>query len=97
SPMTILRRFLLGCALLLVLGAARTSSAKEEGFSDLTIDQVSDLIAKKDADIFDNNNKDVYAKGHVPTAKWVSFKDVKESDLPRDKSRKLVFYCANTH
>jgi hypothetical protein len=39
----------------------------------------------------------VYAKGHVPTAKWVSFKDVKASDLPTDKTRKLVFYCANTH
>jgi len=95
--MTILRRYLLACAALLLLGSARASSASEEGFSDLTIDQVADLIAKKDADIFDNNSKEVYAKGHVPTAKWVAFQEVKESDLPTDKSRKLVFYCANTH
>ena len=95
--MIILRRCLLACAVLLLVSSARASSAKEEGFSDLSIDQVSDLIAKKDADIFDNNSKQDYAKGHLPSAKWVSFKDVKESDLPTDKSRKLVFYCANTH
>jgi len=95
--MTILRNCLLASAVLLLVSTARASSAKEEGFSDLTIDQVSDLIARKEADVFDNNSKDVYAKGHVPTAKWVSFKDVKASDLPTDKTRKLVFYCANTH
>ena len=95
--MTILRRYLLAFAALLFLGSARASSASDEGFSDLTIDQVADLIATKDADIFDNNSKEVYTKGHVPTAKWVAFQEVKESDLPKDKSRKLVFYCANTH
>jgi hypothetical protein len=97
SRMTILRRALLATAVLLLASTARADAAKGEGYSDLTVDQVADLIAKKEADIFDNNPKDMYAKGHVPTAKWVSFKDVKESDLPKDKSRKLVFYCANTH
>jgi rhodanese-related sulfurtransferase len=95
--MRILRRALFAGLVLLLAGTARADSGKEEGFSDLTIDQVADLIAKKDVDIFDNNGKDVYAKGHVPSAKWVDFKAVKESDLPKDKSRKLVFYCANTH
>ena len=47
--------------------------------------------------IYDNNDKERYAKSHVPTAKWVDFKDVKKSDLPQDHSRKLVFYCANEH
>jgi len=95
--MRILRRTLFAALVLLLAETARADSGKEEGFSDLTIDQVADLIARKDADLFDNNGKDVYAKGHVPTAKWVDFKAVKESDLPKDKSRKLVFYCANTH
>jgi rhodanese-related sulfurtransferase len=95
--MRILRRALFAGLVLLLAGTARADSGKEEGFSDLTIDQVADLIAKNDVDIFDNNGKDVYAKGHVPSAKWVDFKAVKESDLPKDKSRKLVFYCANTH
>jgi rhodanese-related sulfurtransferase len=93
--MTILRTTLLAAAFLLLAGTARADAAKDEGFSDLTVDQVADLIAKKEADVFDNNPSDMYAKGHLPTAKWVSFKDVKESDLPKDKSRKLVFYCAN--
>jgi len=95
--MTILRTSLLAAFVLLLAGTARASSGKEEGYSDLSIDQVADLIAKKDADIFDNNSKEVFAKGHVPTAKWVAFNAVKETDLPKDKSRKLVFYCANTH
>jgi rhodanese-related sulfurtransferase len=95
--MKILRRSLLAIAVLLLASSARAGSAKEEGYTDLTIDQVAELIAKKDADIFDNNKKDDYAKSHLPTAKWVAFNAVKESDLPKDKSRKLVFYCANTH
>jgi len=95
--MNILRGSLLAVAVLLLASSARAGSAKEEGYTDLTIDQVSDLIAKKEVDIFDNNQKDVYAKSHLPTAKWVQFNAVKESDLPKDKLRKLVFYCANTH
>ena len=86
----------LGAALLLPL-TARANPAKDEGFGELTVDQVAELIAKKDVDVFDNNAQDVYQKGHVPTAKWVAFNEVKESDLPKDKSRKLVFYCANPH
>jgi len=89
--------------LLLALGIAslalpaRADAAKHEGFSELTIDQVAELIAKKDADIFDNNDLKEWQEGHVPTAKWVSFKDVKASDLPKDHARKLVFYCHNRH
>ncbi len=95
--MRLLRTSLLAAAALLFAGAARVDSAKDEGFGDLSVDQVADLIAKKDVDVFDNNPKDMFEKGHVPTAKWVAFNDVKESDLPKDKLRKLVFYCANTH
>jgi rhodanese-related sulfurtransferase len=95
--MNILRSTLLAAGVLLLASSVRAGAAKEEGYTDLTVEQVSDLISKKEADVFDNNSQEVYAKGHVPTAKWVSFKDVKESDLPKDKSRKLVFYCANTH
>ena len=95
--MHILRIWLLAGAILFLAASARADSVKDEGFGDLTVDQVAELIAKKDADLFDNNGREVYEKGHVPTAKWVAFNAVKESDLPRDKSRKLVFYCANTH
>lgn len=95
--MTILRTSILAAFVLLLAGTSRASSGKEEGFGDLTVEQVSDLIAKKDIDVYDNNARNDYAKAHLPTAKWVDFKDVKESDLPKDKSRKVVFYCANSH
>ena len=86
-------------SLLLAAALAFTglSARANEGFGTLTIDQVADLVAKHDVDVFDNNGKDVYAKGHVPTAKWVAFNEVKESDLPKDHLRKLVFYCSNPH
>ncbi|HET9754557.1 MAG TPA: rhodanese-like domain-containing protein, partial [Myxococcales bacterium] len=76
---------------------ARADARHEEGFGELTVDQVADLIAKKDVDVFDNNSRSDFDKGHVPTAKWVAFNQVKAGDLPADKSRKLVFYCANSH
>ena len=94
--MTFLRTALIGLAIVLIACTAKADS-KHEGFGELSMDQVSGLIAKHDADIFDNNGKDEWVKGHVPTARWVSFKDVKASDLPADKDRKLVFYCHNTH
>jgi len=86
----------LGAALMMSFGV-RADAKHEEGFSELTVDQVANLIAKKDADIFDNNSKSDFDKAHVPTAKWVAFNQVKAGDLPTDKSRKLVFYCANPH
>ena len=45
--MNILRSSLLAVAVLLLASSARAGSTKEEGYTDLTIDQVSDLIAKK--------------------------------------------------
>ncbi len=74
-------------------GARAADSAKDEGFGQLTVDQVADLIAKHQADVFDNNTKEDWTKGHVPTAKWVAFNHVTPGDLPKDHSRTLVFYC----
>jgi rhodanese-related sulfurtransferase len=74
---------------------ARPASADKDPFGSLTVDQVSDLVAKKDASIYDNNPREMYENGHVPSAKWVDFKNVTASDLPQDKDRNLVFYCAN--
>jgi hypothetical protein len=70
---------------------------KKEPFGELSVDQVEKLIASKEASIFDNNDEDRYAQGHVPGAKWVKFNDVQAKDLPRDLERKLVFYCSNSH
>ena len=78
----------------LLCGAAAWAQDKEE-FGSLSVDQVAEHVAKGDASIFDNNPKDMFQNGHVPTAKWVDFKNVQASDLPQDKDRMLVFYCAN--
>ena len=92
------RRILLcsGLAALLLLPVAGRAAENDE-LKSLTVDQVSALIAKHDVAVFDNNTMDRYKESHLPGAKWVSFKDVKESDLPKDHARKLVFYCANPH
>jgi rhodanese-related sulfurtransferase len=94
--MKLLRTMLVAAGIALLAFAARADS-KSEGFGELTPDQVSALIASKGADIYDNNDQKEFKEGHVPTAKWVKFNDVKESDLPADHARKLVFYCHNTH
>jgi len=78
----------------LLFGAAARADDKEE-FGRLTVDQVAEHVAKGDASIFDNNDKETWQKGYVPTAKWVDFKNVQASDLPKDKDRTLIFYCAN--
>jgi len=78
----------------LLFGAAARADDKEE-FGRLTVDQVAEHVARGDASIFDNNDKETWQKGHVPTAKWVDFKNVQTSDLPKDKDRTLIFYCAN--
>lgn len=92
-----IRNVLLTMALGLSLLAGRASAASDDKFGSLTVDQVQDLISKKAADIYDNNGQDDWTKEHVPTAKWVKFNGVTAKDLPQDKDRKLVFYCANSH
>jgi hypothetical protein len=89
----------LALGLALLAGTARAEEAKheEEGFGSLTVDQVSDLITRKQADIFDNNHEERYQKSHLPGAKLLSIVNIQAKDLPSDLERKLVFYCANTH
>jgi rhodanese-related sulfurtransferase len=79
----------------LMMAALLVAAPAQEGFGELTVDQVDQLIQSKQADVFDNNGQDEWKAAHVPTAKWVKFNDVKESDLPKDKARELVFYCHN--
>jgi hypothetical protein len=81
----------------LLLATSAFQARADEGFGELTVDQVDQLIQSKSADVFDNNSLDDWRKGHVPGAKWVKFNDVKATDLPQDKGRELVFYCHNEH
>lgn len=63
----------------------------------LTVDQVAAKIDAKDGNtyIFDANYQEVFAKHHLPTAKWVDDAGVTAAILPTDKNAFLVFYCHN--
>jgi hypothetical protein len=84
-------------AALLVLGLAARAApagAESEPFGRLEVGQVEALLGAKDVLIFDVNSAEVYAKGHVPGARWTALADV-EKNLPADKSVRLVYYCHN--
>lgn len=82
--------------------SAASASEPAEAFGELTVDQVAQKMDEAKAGkaalyVYDNNDKDVFTKGHLPGAKWVKFNDVQASDLPADKDATLVFYCHNEH
>ncbi len=77
-----------------------TAAADKEEFGRFTIDELEAKMTAAKAGqaklaIFDNNGQDRYAKGHIPGAKWVNFREFTASDMPADKDTTLVFYCSN--
>jgi len=89
---------LLGCAKDGAKDGAKDKPASESATAELkplTVDQVSDRIAAKDGKtyVFDNNSKESWAKGHVPTAAWVDDENVTTATMPADKAATLIFYC----
>lgn len=96
--MNVLRSLLLFAAAALILpGAAGAAESQGRAYGELSVEQVQQLVESKGADVFDNNSRESWVKGHVPGARWVAFDAVRASDLPQDKARKLVFYCASRH
>jgi hypothetical protein len=61
----------------------------------LTIDEVSAKLHAPKTFIFDNNSKESWAAGHVPTAKWLDDESVTAAALGPDKTAMLIFYCHN--
>lgn len=79
---------------LLVLGCGADTS----GLNTLTVAQVSDLMASDgEAVVCDANGADTREKyGVVPGAVLLShYADYDVSELPAEKTRKVVFYCAS--
>jgi rhodanese-related sulfurtransferase len=68
---------------------------KKEAFGRLSVQEVSNLIAKGEASVFDDNREERFKQGHVPGAVWLPYDAVTAEKLPADKDRTLVFYCAN--
>lgn len=105
---TILSVIAIATALPLASGCASkghegTGAAHEsEVFGRLSVEELDAKMSEAKSGkltlaIFDNNHKEVFDEGHIPTAKWVDYKAIKEADMPADKGATLVFYCANEH
>jgi rhodanese-related sulfurtransferase len=80
-----------------VLLALSLPALADPSFGSLTVDETEQRIAAKDTYIYDCNPRDAYRQRHVPHARWVSYDNVRESDLPADKNATLIFYCASEH
>jgi hypothetical protein len=79
-----------------------TLAGETKAFGRLTVDELDAKMADAKAAklklaIFDNNDRERYAKSHIATAKWVDSDAVTAADLPADKDTTLVFYCANEY
>jgi hypothetical protein len=91
-PMNRLMMLSLALALSLVFGCAKSD------LKSMSVDDVAARIAAADGKtfIYDNNSKESYAEGHVPSARWVDYDHVTAVDLPSDKGATLIFYCKNS-
>jgi hypothetical protein len=77
-------------------GWAGPARAEAEPFGRLEVAQVEAMLGRKDVLVFDVNSAELYAKGHVPGARFSELAEVKEN-LPADKELTLVYYCHNEH
>lgn len=80
--------------------ATTTTSASASGerasFRRMSVDELAGMLSRNETVyVFDNNGRERYVQGHVPTARWVSYDAVSASVLPEDRAARLVFYCAN--
>lgn len=72
------------------------SKSKPHAANTISITEVANLLQQSDAIfVYDANSQESYRQGHVPTAKWVQYDEVKKEQLPGNKDAMLVFYCYN--
>jgi rhodanese-related sulfurtransferase len=74
---------------------AKAAADPHANFTNLSVDEVDKLVAASGCVAVDANGADTRGKyGTVPGAVLLSnFDSFKSSELPTDKSKKLVFYC----
>ncbi len=64
----------------------------------VTIDQLAGMLERHEqVAVYDNNGRERYEQGHIPTARHVGHDEVTAAILPPDHGARLVFYCANEH
>ena len=69
-------------------------AAAAEPFRMASMDEVQRMLGEKDVAVYDANPAEVYAKNHLPGARFVG-RDFGAATLPPDKATRLVFYCSN--
>lgn len=76
--------------------ASASTGGERESFQRMSVDELAGMLSRNETVyVFDNNRRERYVQGHVPTARWVSYDAVNASVLPEDRAARLVFYCAN--
>lgn len=100
-----MRSFLLAAALASMTLAGACTKAKDESakkhadVAELTVDELDAQLAAKTAQAVDANGEGTRKKmGVIPGAIMLpETENWSPSELPSDKDKPLVFYCANTH
>jgi hypothetical protein len=77
--------------------AVQATVRADESFGELSVDEVAKRVGRPGVWLIDNNPRELWAKGHVPGARWLQYDAITAADLPTDKSATLIFYCANEH
>lgn len=98
-----MRTLLFVAALAGAAGCSKSSSSqqaaedKQAAIETVTVDQLDTSLAKNDCQAVDANGVQTRKKlGVIPGAVLLSDGDLKTAELPADKAKTLVFYCANT-
>ena len=100
-----MRTFLLAAVVAIAAGPACSkaesdqAAARESKLKQISIDEVDQLVASGACTPVDANSEKTRKRhGVVPGAVLLTDSEVyKLSELPADKTKPLVFYCANTH
>ncbi len=77
--------------LVLLVGIRVMASA--EGYQELTPEQVMAEIKKGKPLVLDVNLKQDYEKKHLPGAKLIQFGANRLEVMPKDKNKRIIFYC----
>jgi len=82
---------------LLAVGTLALIACSRHNLKQLTVDEVATRIAAHDDKtfVYDCNAQERFTESHLPGAHWVAYQNVTATDLPRDQSATLVFYCAS--
>lgn len=64
-------------------------------FKTISTQDLSKGIQEKKLTVMDCNTEEVYKKGHIPGAIFMTADEAGAKALPQDKNASLVFYCKN--